>query len=321
MIVLISFVFIVKGFVLYLFRRKSEIFEKELKEQNEKSKSLTLKVQALNLEIENLRKQLNSSNESLNSLQKEYNNVVCFTRNYFDFMYDYNEQLKKYFGDNYFLVSYPKSDIGDDIIFIQKVNDYIIIAIIDSSGSGIQLFLNNLIIIDILKSATIKEKLNKPSEILRYVNNTILEKYNFNKFPYLLTYSIGIVSILYKHNIVEYAGARNLLLYRYKDSIITQKGDNYLINNFSDKLRDFKNFGIPIHDNSILYLFTDGISNQIVNNKKIKRKFLIELINNCRKSTIREQYNLISREIENLIMKENQIDDIKILGIKLYDNN
>lgn len=310
--------FLIKGFIVFRFHKENIEYREEAIKYSEKLKSLSNKVQLLNSEIDNLRKQLTLTIESLNSLQKEYTNISVYTKDYFNYFNNSKALLEKYFGDNYFIISYPKNEVGEEILFVKKVNDYIIVVIIDASGNGIQLFLNNLLILNILENATTKEKLSKPSEILEYVSKEIYENYNISHFPYVLTYSIGIVSILYKYKIVEYAGARNSLLYTHNGAIIEQKGDKNLINNFSNNLVNFNNSGIPVEDKTVLYLFTDGLSNQMINNKKLKRKYFINILNKYKDVySLKEQCDLIKKEIEKLIINNEQTDDIKIIGIKV----
>ncbi|MBK6837946.1 MAG: SpoIIE family protein phosphatase [Bacteroidetes bacterium] len=81
----------------------------------------------------------------------------------------------------------------------------------------------------------------------------------------------------------------------------------------------FTNQSIQLEKGDILYLFTDGYADQCGGelNKKFQRKSLKELLSSIHSKSMEEQREIIFMTFENWRGKNEQTDDVCIIGIRI----
>jgi serine phosphatase RsbU (regulator of sigma subunit) len=122
-----------------------------------------------------------------------------------------------------------------------------------------------------------------------------------------------------ENNILQFAGAFSNL-YLIRDSKITEiKGDRYSVGmgNLAEK-QLFSSHYIPIQPEDMIYIFTDGYADQFggLENKKYKFRRFRHLLLNIHKFPLETQRQYIEDSINEWKGKNDQVDDILIIGIK-----
>ena len=122
--------------------------------------------------------------------------------------------------------------------------------------------------------------------------------------------------------ILEFAGAFNPL-YLIRDNKITEiKGDRFSVGleDYESGGQKFTNHLIQLHKNDMIYIFTDGYSDQFggPEGKKFKYRRFRHLLLSIHKQALKEQRDHLEKSIEEWMGEVNdQVDDILIIGMKI----
>ena len=125
------------------------------------------------------------------------------------------------------------------------------------------------------------------------------------------------------NKIVEWAGAKNPLVYIQNDELFHIKGDMQSIGGHQlvkKKEKKFTNHKISYSEGTTyFYIFSDGFQDQFGGPKG--RKFMVkrmkELIFENYKKPMSEQHKILNLAIEQWMKDVEQTDDILVIGFKL----
>ncbi|MCD6555933.1 MAG: SpoIIE family protein phosphatase, partial [Bacteroidales bacterium] len=135
---------------------------------------------------------------------------------------------------------------------------------------------------------------------------------------------IAIVKINYKTNKLEFAGAHRPLFYLKGDELSRYKGDRMSIGGKSVASRrgkgeeKFTNYEIDIAKKDKIFIFTDGLPDQIGGNegRKYQAGRIRDIIVEKNNFSMKEYYNYFVEDFENWKQNYKQIDDILFIGIE-----
>jgi serine phosphatase RsbU (regulator of sigma subunit) len=124
-----------------------------------------------------------------------------------------------------------------------------------------------------------------------------------------------------KHKKVEFAGAKNKLVYIQNNEVHEIKGDKHPIGgkDKTDNKRIFTKHSIDTHQETTFYLFTDGYQDQFggEHNRKFMSSNMKNLFLEIYQKPMLQQHDILKTTIENWRGKEKQIDDILVVGAKV----
>jgi serine phosphatase RsbU (regulator of sigma subunit) len=131
---------------------------------------------------------------------------------------------------------------------------------------------------------------------------------------------IALISIDYKNNKVEYAGANRPLFVVRNGNAEDIKADKYSIGGGYDMgERKFTPNTIEIKKGDMLYLFSDGYADQFggAKGKKFGKKQLRELLIKVSELSMEHQKDAIDKAYEEWKGDLEQVDDILLIGIRV----
>ncbi len=225
-----------------------------------------------------------------------------------------------------FILYKPKDIVSGDFYWMTKKNDLAIYAAVDCTGHGVPGAFMSIVGNNQLNYAIDVKKARKASEILDYLNEgvveTLREKGNENENMNGVKdgMDIALCVIDYKNMKVQFAGANNPLCLVRNNEIIQIKGNKMAIGgNFDDELPKFTNHEMDLQKGDVLYTFSDGYPDQFGGHDG--RKFMVkkfrELLLKIHKNPIEEQEKILEDHLEEWRGKEEQVDDIIIIGVKI----
>lgn len=232
------------------------------------------------------------------------------------------ETLHKKLPD-FFIYYQPKDIVAGDFYWIEEMDNYLYIAVADSTGHGVPGALVSIVCSNALNRSLKEFKLTEPGLILDKTRELVLETFSKNINNVKDGMDISLVRISLNNNKFElaWAGANNPIWYINKDEnyeLHEIKGDKQPVGLTYDP-KNFTTHFINLQKGDYIYLFTDGYADQFggPNEKKFKYKTLKSLlVSNCNYS-MKEQENKLSEVFNNWKGNLEQIDDVCIMGIKL----
>ncbi len=224
-----------------------------------------------------------------------------------------------------FILFMPKDIVSGDFYWVNKLGDRIFIAAVDCTGHGVPGAFMSIIGFELFRKITNIEGLSRPSDILNRLNEDFHEIFkDVDNVVLRDGMDVAFCSIDKKDMILEYAGAFNPLYLIRDNKIMEVKGDRFAIGldetNFKDQT--FKNHIIPIQKDDIIYIFSDGFSDQFggPDGKKYKYRRFRHLLLNLHQLPMEKQHEILENNVMEWRGEQEQVDDILVIGIKVDFN-
>lgn len=277
----------------------------QFEELNQKLFSQTLEAEAQKEKIEKYSKYLDEGINYAKTIQKillpdltEINNILPETD----------------------LIFYkPKHIIGGDFYYINEKNNYKIFAVADCTGHGVSGALISMLGITFLNDIIDRNLLVNSSEILEKLREKIKKAFKSygNNIENKNGMDIAICIVDKKTNIMQYSGANNPLWIYRDDELLEYKPTRNPIG-FYHAEKKFQTQHIQLKKNDYIFLFSDGFYDQIgeEHNRKYSKKKFRKLLLEIKSFEKGVKENKLNKELINWKGKNEQIDDITIMGIK-----
>ncbi|MBL4710126.1 MAG: SpoIIE family protein phosphatase [Flavobacteriales bacterium] len=251
-----------------------------------------------------------------------------------------------------FVYFVPKEIVSGDIYWTysssKKQNKEQVFSTIDCTGHGVPGAFMSILAVSAINFAVLNKGHKEPAKVLQATNNYVfntLKYYNGDSNSY--TTKDGMDMLFYKLNRdksqLEYAGANRPLYIVRKytgraSESIGLKAETYKLNVFPDALvfevkatkksvgvldkkqsSAYVNHEIKVEKGDMLYLTSDGFADQFggIKNKKFMVNRLKNLLVLIHELDEVEQKAAIRQTIEEWKGKEEQVDDITIMGVKV----
>lgn len=231
-------------------------------------------------------------------------------------------QFKKLLPDS-FLLYMPKDIVSGDFYWVNETKNKLFVAVVDCTGHGVPGAFMSIIGIELLRNITNVQGINDSAEILNRLNTGVIQTFSkeFFEDSALIKDGMDVAFCIIdkENNILQYSGAfSNLYLIR-ESKIIEIKGDRYSVgmgNNAERQL--FSSHYIPIQPDDMIYIFTDGYTDQFggPENKKYKFRRFRHLLLNIHKYPLETQRQHLEDSILEWKGESDQVDDVLIIGIK-----
>ena len=354
-IILLSFIIgfiIISGFLLLLFRlyqqkkaanvllaqQKEEIMEKnealnqqkeeitaqrdEISQQRDNLEILNKELQQQKEEIITQRDEIEIQKDIIEKKNIHITDSIRYAKRIQQAILPPKELIAKLIPDSFILFK-PKDIVsGDFYWFDWKGDNKVYFAAVDCTGHGVPGALMSIHSFNLLDKALNEHHIEKPSEIIDFVNTNIQKTLQQKNDFYTIKdgMDIALCCIDKAKNTLEYAGVYNSL-YLYRKNILTEyKADRHSIGEpFDEKFKGYNNHIIPLETNDALYVFTDGFADQFGGTHK--QKFLIkrfkEMLQTQHQLPMVEQKFNLAAIFDEWKGDNNQIDDVLIIGVRI----
>jgi len=233
--------------------------------------------------------------------------------------------LNKYFPQN-FIFFKPRDIVSGDFYWIREVDRRLFVMAADCTGHGVPgAFMSML-------GASLMNEIIKQAQ--KYSAGEVLDKLRLYLKEVLQQSGAmgeqqdGIDTALcifdFDQNELQFAGAYNPLYIIRNDQLLEFKSDRMPIGIHPHDTIQFNNLTIPLFNNDLLYIFSDGFHSQVgggERNEKYKTYRLKEFLLSVHSETLPKQYELLEKELSNWQGEKQQVDDILLLGMKFLSTS
>ncbi len=224
------------------------------------------------------------------------------------------------FADQFFLFL-PRDIVSGDFYWIYKMNSKILVGVFDCTGHGIPGAFMSILGVTLLKETVLSEKITEPPLILNRLREKIInalgQEGNFQEVRDGMDGTI--ISYDPENMKIVFAGAYNPIYIISKNEIHEFTGDKMPLS-FYPKMANFSGTDIDVRKGDIIYMFTDGYADQFGGDneiKKFRRRRFRELLFEIHGEPLNIQQQILSDTFNTWKGKEEQVDDIIVIGLEL----
>lgn len=290
-------------------------------------------------EIESQRDLLQTQNEKLEQFRTHTNQSLRYAQSIQASILP-PEKILESISNDFFVFIKPCELVSGDFFWATTFDDFRVFCVADCTGHGVPGAFMSILGVSALNDIVSRHRVTKPSEILGYLRESVIEALSQNDPEQLHKDGMDIALCVYnmKNRELQFAGAGLPLWIVSRDlskssigtvsastivengySLYEVKGDIMPVG-LSPKKEDFKNHSFALGDSSVrVYLSTDGYIDQLggTEGKKFQKQNLLNLILGSQSSNMQNQKKIVDSNFENWKNKYSQIDDVTILGLEL----
>lgn len=222
-----------------------------------------------------------------------------------------------------FVFYQPKDIVSGDFYFISKSAQAIYVCAADCTGHGVPGALLSIMGVNMMDGILRRNPEISPQGFLDLLNTEVANTLRQDELHGVNDgMDLALVKIDIQTKTLEYAGAYNSLYLFRNSELMEYKADRFSIGSKKDRGgKSYTNHLIDFQWGDRIYLFSDGLADQFggVQGKKLKSSGLKRLLLNAQKYTIQQQKQFIVEFMEDWKIKEDQIDDMLMMGLELSD--
>jgi ligand-binding sensor domain-containing protein/serine phosphatase RsbU (regulator of sigma subunit) len=220
-----------------------------------------------------------------------------------------------------FVFYQPRDIVSGDFYWFDKTTESkFLIVCADSTGHGVPGAFMSMIGTTLIKDICMREDVNSPSEVLATLDMEITSTLNQNNMGKSTDgMDITVCEFDLKTHYLRFSSAMRPIMILHKGEMLYLRGSRSSIGGYINEEKEFENQGYQLEPGDIVYLFSDGYTDQFGGplGKKYKIVRLKNLLSDiCMKSMkeqqehVRNNFNLWKGDYE-------QVDDVLFMGIKI----
>lgn len=285
-------------------------------------------IEQKNIELEQNNEEIASQRdtaENLGRLLIEKNEHIISSINYAkqiqESILPLSEEINKVLPDHFILFQ-PRDIVSGDFYFFAHKDNKTVIAAIDCTGHGVPGALMSMVGNQILNEIIVISEIYSPDLILNELHRGIRKALKQEETTNQDGMDMSLITIYHQEKKVEFAGAKNPLLYIQDNELIHLKGDKMAIGGEQrEQNRIFNKHIINIENSTMFYLFSDGYPDQFGGHER--KKFMIrnmkDLFMQIHQKDVLTQKQMLKHEVETWIRdgSEIQTDDILVIGVRV----
>jgi len=223
--------------------------------------------------------------------------------------------------NEHFLFYRPKNIVSGDFYWVSKINEKTFIVASDCTGHGVPGAFMSMLGTAFLNEIIKKNGTQKPDDILNQLRRNVIEslhqKHGFRGSKEGMDLALCIID--QQDNTLSFAGAYNPAWIVRDNKLIELKADKMPIGIHAVKAdKDFSQQQIPLLQGDMLYLFSDGYTDQFGGSQgfKFHKKNFKSMLISIAEKPAEEQYKFIETTFDEWKGDRPQLDDVLVMGIR-----
>jgi serine phosphatase RsbU (regulator of sigma subunit) len=279
-----------------------------------------------NFELERQKDAIEEKNVRIQRINKNITGSINYASRIQQAMLPKPSTYLRYLKD-VFVYFKPREVVSGDFYWFSRdeKQNKIFVAAVDCTGHGVPGAFMSLIGNTYLNQIVNAHHITEADLILNKLHENIRTSLHQAKNQSRDGMDIALCVIDYNKKTIDFAGARNPMIYIKNNELFQIKGDNMDIGGIQrEKERRFTKQTIPLEENMQIYLFSDGFQDQFggPDKNKFMRKNFKDLLLKIHKSDMMIQMQLLEETFNSWTTMEDgsqldQIDDILVIGLRL----
>ena len=244
-----------------------------------------------------------------------------------------SKQMFDQIFDDYFIFYRPKETVSGDFYWLAEImgdkpslfrdesKRKVVLAVADCTGHGVPGAFMSMLGDAYLNQIIKIQRITQPDRILFELNRYIRDTLQQSDTESMDGMDIGICVIDFQERTLEFAGAKQDLIYIQGGKMIRVHGDTHSIGGLKqerDKIFTLKK--VDITDETIFYMYTDGFQDQFggpYGRKYMAKNFRTFLFSIWQKPMQEQKKALYQEFVKWKGKKYPQMDDITVIGVKI----
>ncbi|WP_372750993.1 two-component regulator propeller domain-containing protein [Labilibaculum sp.] len=299
--------------IVFYIKGREKILKKENRILEEKVLKRTQEVVKQKEEIEKQRDLIESANKDITDSIKYASRIQAA-------VIPPVKYLEKILNKS-FIINKPKAIVSGDFYWATKMDNKIVLALADCTGHGVPGAFMSMLGVTLLNEIVIHKRITSSHEILNQLRQDIIIslRQSYGDATPSDGMDISLIVMDTDKRELHFSGAFNPLLVVRNGKIIMLKADRMPIGIYHQRMVDFSSRKIDLKTNDMLYLYTDGYSDQFggVEDKKFTSRKFRDLLLDIHEKPVEEQKSILEKTMEIWMNGTEQIDDITVLGIRI----
>ncbi len=302
-------------------KQLNELITSQKGELEKKNKQIESQKYELSLTNDQIKKQKDLLEDTGNKLKASIN----YAQRIQNALMSTEVEVKKAIDDS-FIYFLPRDVVSGDFYWFNKAKndkgeELLILAAVDCTGHGVPGAIVSVVGINLLNNITNLKKIYDPGQILTELNSDIIHNLRQNETQVNDGMDMSLVTINYQAKTIEFAGAKNPLMYVEDGELVRIRGDKNAIGGQQrGEERAFQTHTINCSDgkNRTFFLFSDGYQDQFGGEKGFKfltsnfKQLLLQISN----LPVLEQKTILHERLDEWKGEYSQTDDVLVIGFK-----
>jgi phosphoserine phosphatase RsbU/P len=258
--------------------------------------------------------------KKIESQNKEITSSILYASKIQNALLSPNSELNRVV-QSYFILGKPKDIVSGDYFWMARKDEKAIVAVADCTGHGVPGAFMSILGVSFLNEIINKTITVRANEILNQLRGQVIRSLHQTgkKDEARDGMEIALCIIDIDKMMLQFAGAFRPM-YLIRDGNLQElNGDNMPIGIYEDYENSFTNKELPFKKDDMIYLFTDGYTDQLggQNRKTFKSHNLKKLLLEIHSDPMEKQKERLEKNLEEWKGEIDQVDDILVVGIKL----
>ncbi|MFH1004555.1 MAG: SpoIIE family protein phosphatase, partial [Bacteroidota bacterium] len=261
---------------------------------------------------------------------REITDSINYAKRIQESILHHQKLLYSQFSESFILYK-PRDIVSGDFYWFVEKNRKFIVAACDCTGHGVPGAFMSLIGYSLLNEVVIEKSIEEPSKILDSIKQGIIKLLGQTgqEGEQKDGMDMSLVSLELKSDTdtkdksstfnLRYAGANNPLYIIRKGQLIELNADRMPIGIYFGQDRPFTTKELLIESGDIFYLFTDGFTDQFGGDKgkKFTKKRFKDFLITIQHEPMSRQKELLDKLFADWSNKQQQVDDVMVIGIRV----
>ncbi|MEZ4798555.1 MAG: PAS domain S-box protein [Flavobacteriales bacterium] len=226
-----------------------------------------------------------------------------------------------------FVFGKARDIVSGDFLWFYQTSRYKVVVLADCTGHGVPGALLSMVCNDLLNKIISEWAMMDPSAIIELLERGFQQiiQGSSQKDQLADGVDLGVVVIDYETKVAKFAGAERSLYVASKDGEVTEykaKGKSIGVI-LKTNMAKVESTQIPLKTDDHFYMTSDGYYSQFGGryNKKFMKSQFTQLIQNMQVFNLKKQGELIESTFDQWKGRNEQVDDILVVGFKPYDED